>query len=157
MFSTFAAGKFAQRAITQSLAREYGPKGVHVALAVIDGGIDTPWGKERTYNNGVEDGKISPDAVSCFVNLSLRLYCTTNSRGLDCRELLAFTLAAQVCIHSGAGYPPICREILINYSVCDIINNTSKIERALPLDDHFRLRVSLMKAKECNLSARRQY
>jgi hypothetical protein len=37
---------------------------VHVALAVIDGGIDTPWGKERIVNNGVEDGKISPDAVS---------------------------------------------------------------------------------------------
>lgn len=66
MFGTFAAGKFAQRALTQSLAREYGPKGVHVALAVIDGGIDTPWGKDRQFNNGVEDGKISPDAVSCF-------------------------------------------------------------------------------------------
>lgn len=107
---------------------------MHVALAVIDGGIDTPWGKERSYNNGVEDGKISPDAVSCFANLWLRLYCTTNTRGLDCRELLALTLTAQICIHSGAGYPPIRREILINYSVCDIINNTSKIERALPLD-----------------------
>ncbi|KAM0461780.1 hypothetical protein ACHAO4_000965 [Trichoderma viride] len=63
-FGTFAAGKFAQRALTQSLAREYGPKGVHVALAVIDGGIDTPWGKERVVNNGVEDGKISPDAIA---------------------------------------------------------------------------------------------
>ncbi|KAM0454939.1 hypothetical protein ACHAPV_008080 [Trichoderma viride] len=63
-FGTFAAGKFAQRALTQSLAREYGPKGVHVALAVIDGGIDTPWGKDRVVNNGVEDGKISPDAIA---------------------------------------------------------------------------------------------
>ncbi|PNP60525.1 hypothetical protein THARTR1_00549 [Trichoderma harzianum] len=63
-FSTFAAGKFAQRAITQSLAREFGPKGIHVALAVIDGGIDTPWGKDRIVNNGVEDGKISPDAIA---------------------------------------------------------------------------------------------
>ncbi|EGR46079.1 uncharacterized protein TRIREDRAFT_110455 [Trichoderma reesei QM6a] len=64
LFSTFAAGKFAQRALTQSLAREFGPKGVHVALAVIDGGIDTPWGKDRVVNNGVEDGKISPDAIA---------------------------------------------------------------------------------------------
>ncbi|KAM0264107.1 hypothetical protein ACHAQJ_000852 [Trichoderma viride] len=63
-FSTFAAGKFAQRGITQSLSREFGPKGVHVALAVIDGGIDTPWGKERVVNNGVEDGKIDPDAIA---------------------------------------------------------------------------------------------
>lgn len=105
-----------------------------MALAVIDGGIDTPWGKERQFNNGVEDGKINPDAVSRFVNLLLYLYCTTNTRGSDCRELLALTLAAQICIHSGAGYSPICREILINYSVCDIINNTSKTE-APPLDN----------------------
>ncbi|KAL7918010.1 hypothetical protein ACQKWADRAFT_264616 [Trichoderma austrokoningii] len=63
-FGTFAAGKFAQRALTQSLAREYGPKGVHVALAIIDGGIDTPWGKERVYNSGADDGKINPDAIA---------------------------------------------------------------------------------------------
>lgn len=62
-FGTFAAGKFAQRALTQSLAREFGPQGVHVALAIIDGSIDTPWGKERVANGGVEDGKISPDSV----------------------------------------------------------------------------------------------
>ncbi|KAK5989034.1 hypothetical protein PT974_10532 [Cladobotryum mycophilum] len=63
-FSTFAAGKFAQRAITQSLAREFGPKGVHVALAVIDGGIDTPWQKDRVVNDGVEDGKLKPEAIA---------------------------------------------------------------------------------------------
>ncbi|KAK2590194.1 hypothetical protein QQS21_012123 [Conoideocrella luteorostrata] len=63
-FLTFAAGKFAQRGITQSLAREFGPQGVHVALAIIDGGIDTPWGKDRVVNNGVEDGKISPEAIA---------------------------------------------------------------------------------------------
>ncbi|KID80504.1 uncharacterized protein G6M90_00g008680 [Metarhizium brunneum] len=63
-FTTFAAGKFAQRAITQSLAREFGPQGVHVALAIIDGVIDTPWGKERTANNGVADGKIAAEAIA---------------------------------------------------------------------------------------------
>jgi len=61
---SFAAGKFAMRALGQSLAREFGPKGVHVAHAVIDGGIDTPWGKERVVNGGAEDGKISPDAIA---------------------------------------------------------------------------------------------
>lgn len=30
-FSAFAAGKFATRAISQSIAREYGPEGIHVA------------------------------------------------------------------------------------------------------------------------------
>lgn len=126
-FSTFAAGKFAQRAITQSLAREFGPKGVHVALAVIDGGIDTPWGKDRVVNNGVEDGKINPDAV-CFVTNPLFIIQQMANKGYaDCRKLLALTHTTQIIFHSRIGYPPICGEILDNYSVCDIINiiNTS--------------------------------
>ena len=61
---SFAAGKFAMRALGQSLAREFGPKGVHVAHAIIDGGIDTPWSKGWVVNNGVEDGKISPDGIA---------------------------------------------------------------------------------------------
>ncbi|KAL6823388.1 hypothetical protein V8C40DRAFT_280100 [Trichoderma camerunense] len=63
-FSTVVAGKFAQRAVTQSLAREFGPQGVHVALAVIDGGIDVPWAKHIVINGGVEDGKLKPDAIA---------------------------------------------------------------------------------------------
>jgi hypothetical protein len=35
--SSFASGKFALRATGQSLAREFGPKGVHVVHAIIDG------------------------------------------------------------------------------------------------------------------------
>lgn len=41
-FAAFAAAKFALRALAQSLAREFGPRGIHVAHAVIDGAIDTP-------------------------------------------------------------------------------------------------------------------
>ena len=41
MFSGFACGKFALRALSQSLAREFGPKGVHVAHVIVDGLIDT--------------------------------------------------------------------------------------------------------------------
>ena len=64
-FASFAAGKFAQRALTQSLAREFGPQGVHVALAIIDGGIDTPWARDLGYAPGPEDSKLKPEAV-CF-------------------------------------------------------------------------------------------
>ena len=39
-FSAFAAAKHALRALAESLAREIGPKGVHVAHVVIDGAID---------------------------------------------------------------------------------------------------------------------
>jgi len=62
--SSFASGKFALRATTQSLAREFGPKGVHVAHAIIDGVIDIPRTKEWAANGGVEDGKIKPDAIA---------------------------------------------------------------------------------------------
>jgi NAD(P)-dependent dehydrogenase (short-subunit alcohol dehydrogenase family) len=61
--ASFATGKFAMRALAQSLAREFGPQGIHVAHAVIDGVIDI----ERTKGYKVADApdaKISPHAVS---------------------------------------------------------------------------------------------
>jgi NAD(P)-dependent dehydrogenase (short-subunit alcohol dehydrogenase family) len=39
-FSAFAGAKHALRALAQSLARELGPKGIHVAHVVVDGAID---------------------------------------------------------------------------------------------------------------------
>jgi short-subunit dehydrogenase len=41
-FGVFAAAKFAFRALAQSMAREFGPQGIHVAHIIIDGGINTP-------------------------------------------------------------------------------------------------------------------
>jgi NAD(P)-dependent dehydrogenase (short-subunit alcohol dehydrogenase family) len=41
-FSAFASAKFALRGLAQALAREYGPRGVHVAHVVIDGLIEAP-------------------------------------------------------------------------------------------------------------------
>jgi NAD(P)-dependent dehydrogenase (short-subunit alcohol dehydrogenase family) len=41
-FSAFASAKFALRGLSQALAREFGPKGVHVAHVVIDGLIAGP-------------------------------------------------------------------------------------------------------------------
>ncbi len=46
-FATLAIPKFGLRALGQSMAREYGPQGVHVAHVVIDGQIDTPRLRER--------------------------------------------------------------------------------------------------------------
>lgn len=63
-FSAFATGKFALRALSQSLAREFGPKGVHVAHAIIDGVIDIPRTKGYVFKD--EDAKIGPDAVSAI-------------------------------------------------------------------------------------------
>jgi len=63
-FGTFAAGNFAKRALTQSLAREFGPQGIHVAHIIVDGGIDIPKYKNMTRNDSTPDGKINPEAVS---------------------------------------------------------------------------------------------
>jgi NAD(P)-dependent dehydrogenase (short-subunit alcohol dehydrogenase family) len=65
-FSSFAAGKFAKRAIAQSLAREFMPQGVHVAHAIIDGVIDIPRTKEWMKDAG-PDAKIGADAVSALL------------------------------------------------------------------------------------------
>jgi len=40
-FSAFASAKSALRALTQSLAREYGAKGIHIAHVILDGILDT--------------------------------------------------------------------------------------------------------------------
>ncbi|KAI1418281.1 NAD(P)-binding protein [Hypoxylon sp. FL1857] len=64
LFSTMAASMFARRALGQSLAREFGPKGVHVAHAIIDGVIDIPRTSHYNVNNGVEDSKLRADAIA---------------------------------------------------------------------------------------------
>ncbi|MGP4953460.1 SDR family NAD(P)-dependent oxidoreductase, partial [Psychrobacter sp. T6-1] len=46
-FSAFASAKFALRALAQSMARELGPKGIHVAHTVIDGVIDTEFARDN--------------------------------------------------------------------------------------------------------------
>ncbi len=45
--TVFAAGKAAQRSLAQSLAREWGKHGVHVALVIVDGMVDLPSTRER--------------------------------------------------------------------------------------------------------------
>jgi len=63
-WSVIAAGKSGQRILTQSLAREFGPLGVHVAHAIIDGGIDVPDATHYPRNDGTPDGRISPYAIA---------------------------------------------------------------------------------------------
>ncbi|MDQ3637995.1 MAG: SDR family NAD(P)-dependent oxidoreductase, partial [Actinomycetota bacterium] len=41
-FAALATGKFGLRALAQSMAREFGPQGIHVAHVIIDGQINTP-------------------------------------------------------------------------------------------------------------------
>ena len=57
----FAMGKFALRGLAQSMARELGPKGIHVAHIVIDGGIRS----DRNPNPADQpDSRLDPDAIA---------------------------------------------------------------------------------------------
>ena len=66
-FAAFAGAKFGLRALSQSMARELGPKGVHVAHVVIDGMIDSEAVRgrfpDRVAAKG-DDGMMSPDAIA---------------------------------------------------------------------------------------------
>ena len=46
-FAGFAPTKAAQRILAESLARQLGPQGIHVAYLVIDAVIDVPWARKR--------------------------------------------------------------------------------------------------------------
>lgn len=53
-FAAFAIGKFGLRALAQSMARELGPQGIHVAHVIVDGGI----------GENAEESQLSPDAIA---------------------------------------------------------------------------------------------
>jgi len=66
-FAAFAGGKAALRALAQSMAREFGPQGLHVVHVIIDGLIDTVFTREnfaqRVADVGPE-GILNPDHIA---------------------------------------------------------------------------------------------
>ena len=66
-FAAFSSAKHGLRALSQSMARELGPKGVHVAHTIIDGAIDTAWIAENfpeRYALKAQDGILNPDHIA---------------------------------------------------------------------------------------------
>jgi NAD(P)-dependent dehydrogenase (short-subunit alcohol dehydrogenase family) len=59
-FAAFASAKHGLRAVAQSMARELGPEGVHVAHVVVDGGIDGAFIREM-LGDRLKD--MPPDAI----------------------------------------------------------------------------------------------
>jgi NAD(P)-dependent dehydrogenase (short-subunit alcohol dehydrogenase family) len=59
--AAFAMGKFALRGLAQSTARELGPKGIHVAHFVIDGGVRSA---RRPDPTDKPDSTLDPDAIA---------------------------------------------------------------------------------------------
>lgn len=65
-FAGFAPTKAAQRILAESLARDLGPKGVHVAYLIIDAVIDVPWQRQRVPD-ARDDFFISPKSIAAEV------------------------------------------------------------------------------------------
>ena len=66
-FAAFAAAKGGMRLVAQSIARELGPKGIHVASVIIDGMIDSPRVRERFPERVAhlpEDGMLKPADIA---------------------------------------------------------------------------------------------
>jgi NAD(P)-dependent dehydrogenase (short-subunit alcohol dehydrogenase family) len=66
-FAGFAPTKAAQRILSEAMARDLGPKGVHVAYVIIDAVIDTPMQRGR-FTDRADDFFIKPSAIAdeCF-------------------------------------------------------------------------------------------
>ncbi len=66
-FAAFSGAKMALRALAQSMARELGPHGIHVAHAVIDGAIDTEFIRSNfpeRYALKAQDGIVNPEHIA---------------------------------------------------------------------------------------------
>ncbi len=62
-YAAFASGKFALRGLAQSMARELGPKNIHVAHLVIDAGVNTEFVRDRLRNAGENLDCMPPDIL----------------------------------------------------------------------------------------------
>jgi NAD(P)-dependent dehydrogenase (short-subunit alcohol dehydrogenase family) len=66
-FAAFAGAKYALRALAQSMARELGPKNIHVAHVIVDGAIDTAFIRDTmpdVYAKKSEDGILNPEHIA---------------------------------------------------------------------------------------------
>ena len=66
-FAAFSGAKMALRALAQSMARELGPQGIHVAHSIIDGAIDTAFIRDNfpeRYALKNQDGIVNPDHIA---------------------------------------------------------------------------------------------
>jgi NAD(P)-dependent dehydrogenase (short-subunit alcohol dehydrogenase family) len=66
-FAAFSGAKMALRALAQSMARELGPRGIHVAHVVVDGAIDTEFIRSNfpeRYALKEQDGILNPEHIA---------------------------------------------------------------------------------------------
>ena len=66
-YAAFAGAKHGLRALAQSMARELGPKGIHVAQIIVDAAIDTEFIREnfpQRYALKEQGGIVNPEAIA---------------------------------------------------------------------------------------------
>ena len=81
-FQNLASPKFALRSLAQSIAREFGPKGIHCAHVIVDGQINIPG---RDHGDREEDTMLAPDEMAnTYWNL-YQQHKTTWTQELDLR------------------------------------------------------------------------
>ena len=63
-YALFSPTKAAQRNLAQALARDLGPRGVHVAYVNIDAVIDVPWTRDRFHPDKPDDFFANPADIA---------------------------------------------------------------------------------------------
>ena len=97
-YAAFASAKFGLRAVAQAMARELGPKNIHVAHLIIDSGVDTEWVRQRRIEALGPGALDNPDLADAAVV----------GRGI----LLAALPAAAQRLDVRAGNTPVRREVV---------------------------------------------
>ncbi len=99
-YAAFASAKFGLRAVAQSVARELGPRNIHVAHLVIDAGVDTAWVRDRIKEREGADALNDLDARP------------SDGPGVGRGRILAALPAAGGRLDLRAGDPPLRREMV---------------------------------------------
>ena len=97
-FAAFASAKFGLRAVAQSMARELGPKNIHVAHLIIDSGVDTAWVRERREQLWGKEALDNPDLLMPPASVA--------------GVLLAALPAAEERLDLRDGNPPVRRKVV---------------------------------------------
>ena len=62
-YAAFSSAKFGLRALAQSMARELGPQGLHIAHLIIDSGVDTAFVRDRIKERGINPDELPQDTL----------------------------------------------------------------------------------------------
>lgn len=126
------------RALAQSLAREFGPKGVHVVHAIIDGVIDIERTKEWKFEH--EDAKIKPESVR---SRSARAVAHADNVA-DCRLVLASSHPAPIVLHQRDRHPALRRKVVRRWCGFILRIKGDGLSSVLPSTVEYRLPRSLL-------------